>query len=338
MERWLVVMTILTLTCMVLQLLPVITVPITGPHSNLYLSQFENYSFGVFGLCDLNTNTCSSPRIGYPKVNDSFYDVYDDYSVAELPSSVTTTISKLLVVHVVGFGISAVQFLMMVSLLVVQEIDKRKERAEDEAAEAMLAQERPSVGRDRTSFGRDRTSFARERPSTILDRQSIVLDRHLSRHSSRDSKPMRRRKPWVRDYAPFMDWMLIFSLVSFLTTLLAFLADILLFISRLSWVGWLQLFPIIALALISTMVCFLKRSISTRKFLEEDHFFLNDDMRARRRTPLGGGWSDDESDDGFFVYTEGLNQNVEMHSLQSRTGASSVHSPRSLGSDDDSTR
>ena len=265
MEKWLLALTLLTLMCTVFLLLPVILVPVTGLRSNLYLSKYQNYLFGVFGICDLNSNNCSVARIGYPAINDSFYNVNDEYSVAELPLNIQLTISKLLVVHVVAFGISAVQFLLVVAMLVMQEVKGllAKEEKSDDVSQPMLSGE------------------------------TAVDDSHLDKHDHHYYKRIS-----YQQFAPFMDWMLVFSLLSFLTTLLAFLADILLFISNLSYVGWIQLFPIIAHALISTLVCFMKRLISTRKLLDDDHVYLNDDMRMRPQLVSNLDW-DRSSDDGF---------------------------------------
>lgn len=264
MEKWLLALTLLTLMCMVFLLLPVILVPITGVRSNLYLSKYQNYLFGVFGICDLNSNNCSYARIGYPAINDSFYDVNDEYLVAELPLNIQLTISKLLVVHVVAFGISAVQFLMVVAMLGLQEV------------KGLLVQ---------------------------LDKGDDLSQPMLSGETAVNSRPSEHEHHYYKriseqHFAPFMDWMLVFSLLSFLTTLLAFLADILLFISNLSYVGWIQLFPIIAHALISTLVCFMKRLISTRKLLDDDHVYFNDDMRMRANVVTNLDW-DRSSDDGF---------------------------------------
>lgn len=256
MEKWVLWLTLLTLLCTVLQILPVILVPITGPNSHVYLSHYQNFSFGVFGICYLSTNNCSAPAIGYPRINDSFYELFDsEFQVAELPLSVTSVILKLLVVHVVAFGVSAVQLLLLVALIVFQETEVRMAPSEAE--------------------------------EPIVD------------HPGQRRK---RNKVKTRDYTPFMDWILVFSLVSFLLTLLAFLADILLFISNLSYVGWIQLFPIMSLAIISLMLCFMKRLISTRKFLEDDHVYYYDDMRMRRNSL---DWDSDRGSDDGFTYNVG---------------------------------
>lgn len=100
--------------------------------------------------------------------------------------------------------------------------------------------------------------------------------------------------------------MLVFTFFSVLTTLLAFLADILLFTPNLSYLGWLQLIPIVLMALVTSMLCFIKRSISSRKFFESEYRYANDDMRIMRKTYVDEFWNDNASDDGFYVYTDGF--------------------------------
>lgn len=271
----------LVLVCWVIQLLPVISVPIT---SVLYLSYFRDYKYGVFGICDLKEQVCSEAKIGYPSLNSTFSDFtsntdfgYDGGII--LPSKVTYSISKLLVVHVLAFCFSSILIVVIILLLVINFLDQR----------------RKSI-----------------RVSSLGDEQQ-----QQQQHQGELKK---------RDLTPYFNLMLVMTLFSFLTTLLAFLADILLFIPHLSFIGWLQLIPIVSMALTTSMLCFLKRSISSRKFFDDDnnnlqHQYANDDMRMMRKNVIDHfGWNnnDNSSDDGFYVFTDGFysttdNQNKNLH-------------------------
>ncbi|CAI5760705.1 unnamed protein product [Candida verbasci] len=248
----------LCIICWIIQLLPVISVPITSPSLNIYLSSYENYEFGVFGICDQTKKICSSPRIGYPSTNSSFYNAAPDrnfgFGGVVLPSRVRYTISKLLVVHVVDFCFSSLLLIVTASLLTTVLIDKFKfEKLKGQYDEEGI-------------------------PKTIPK----------------------------RDLTPYLNIMLILTLFSVLTTLLAFLADILLFIPNLSYLGWIQLVPIVSMALITSMLCFIKRSISSRKFFEDNNEYANDDMRMMNKPNVVGSDDDNLSDDGFYVYTDGF--------------------------------
>ena len=60
------------------------------------------------------------------------------------------------------------------------------------------------------------------------------------------------------------------------------------------------------MALVTSMLCFIKRSISSRKFFESEYRYANDDMRIMRKTYVDEFWNDNASDDGFYVYTDGF--------------------------------
>ena len=61
--------------------------------------------------------------------------------------------------------------------------------------------------------------------------------------------------------------MLVFTFFS-VNYVVGFLADILLFTPNLSYLGWLQLIPIVLMALVTSMLCFIKRSISSKSSLK----------------------------------------------------------------------
>lgn len=91
-------MVILTIA-FVFQLLAILSVPIS---KNIYLSQYQGYKFGVFGLC--NGDTCSKVMVGY-----STTDI-DDIKGFSLPSNARHSVSKLLVVHPIATGFTFVLF------------------------------------------------------------------------------------------------------------------------------------------------------------------------------------------------------------------------------------
>lgn len=254
----------LSLISWAIQFLPLISVPITGALINygLNFSHYNNYTFGVFGVCDVARNTCSDAAIGYPNT-DLFYYVIsgdtvsnDGFADIELPSDATHSISKLLVVHIVAFCFTSALMLESVLLLLV----------------LFLHEKHPD---------------------------SLLL-KFLKKRRPVDAET--KARPRRKDITRYLEWMLVFSLFSFLLTLLAFLADILLFIPRLSFMGWIQLLPILLMALIASLACIMKRSISSRRHLEEESYPA-DEMKGRH-VPR---WVDDAaSDDGFYVYTNGF--------------------------------
>lgn len=251
----------LSLVSWVIQLLPVISVPITGALINYGLSfcTWGNYTYGVFGVCDSWRHVCSSPAIGYPNTDLFYYDSLglqvagEELSEVELPSDATHLISKLLVVHLVAFCFTSA--LMIDSILLMTVLYLRKKRP------GWLL----------------RSVWAKKDPANT---------------------------PRKKDITPYLSWMLFFGLFSFLLTLLAFLADILMFIPRLSFLGWIQLLPILLMALIALLVCFMKRSISSRRHLDDEPYFS---AGLRGKNTAGPRWADDSaSDDGFYVYTNGF--------------------------------
>lgn len=302
-HKGLVLLGVLSTICLVIQLLPVISVPITGrmTNYNLHLSIYNNNSFGVFGVCDLSTNHCSRPSIGYPSKKSDFYgisnpDIYESqFGGIKLPSRATYTISKLLVVHVIAFCLTALLCIVILYLLLTLHFD------------------------------------------SLHDMLSKVGYKKL--HS--DPKPTSDSKKTKRDLTPYLNAMLIISMFSFLLTLLAFLVDILLFIPHLSYLGWLQLIPIVFMTIEASMICFHKRYISSRKYLDDDNKNTNDDMRLRENVDISR-WDDDAaSDDGFVVYTNGFYSNYNdnatyLNDKDFSNGGWIRHTPYNDTADEDS--
>lgn len=128
----------------------------------------------------------------------------------------------------------------------------------------------------------------------------------------------------------YYSFMLTFALLLFICTLLAFLADILLFVPNLSYLGWLQLLPTVVLTVIAVLLCFVKRTINSRRYIEEQHPHNNDEMRMHRMDKAGLTDADSASDDGFYVYTNGFySTNHENRSATNpRDDATEYSSPR----------
>ncbi|PVH15365.1 uncharacterized protein CXQ87_003204 [Candidozyma duobushaemuli] len=267
----------LCFVCFVVQLLPVISVPITGAaiNYNLHLSSYNNITYGVFGICDHVRLKCSHVAIGYPtkSYGYAFQDQGEEYqenffSSVSLPSGATHSISKLLVVHVVAFILTGLLTLECFFVVILTHVDKQYPGS----------------------------------PVWIIfqraQRKKIKAER--AEQESTDDNQKRIRKSLLRHFSS----MLFISSLSFLSTLLAFLADLILFIPRMSILGWIQVIPIALLALSASLLCFIKRSVSSRRHLDEEYRGKNDDMRNNGTMPR---WVDDSaSDDGFYVFTNGF--------------------------------
>lgn len=287
-HKGLIGLAILSGLCIVVELLPVISVPITPVSNGIYLANYRNYTFGVFGICDVGSGVCSLPKIGYPSVNNSFYNLVSAPEPGvRLPSSVTYTISKLLVVHVISFGFSCLLFIIVLIIVILQHYE---------------------------------------------DFDNVPLKERVHEPNKRQSIDSSQSKMKKRDLTPYINLMLTITLLSFISTLLGFLADILLFVPNLSYLGWIQLFPIIVLSIIAAMLCFLKRAISSRKYLENHHRYENDDMRMRRNV-VDNRWNDDASDDGFFVYANEFNQDQNQETMNLNTGFENHDEDVSLNSE-----
>lgn len=234
----------------------------------------NNITFGVFGICDIASDECSNIRVGYPidiflnETTTVFANDNDGLSTIELPSNATYSVSKLLVVHFVAFILTSLLLLTTSLSLLISLSDKLRDKP------LMLSK---SMGWLR----RPRQTDADDRGSVTLSLRSVKRSR--------------------RNITRYLNWMLLFALLLFLLTLLAFLADILLFVPHLSYLGWIQLLPIMLMALISSLLCFIRRSISSRRHLEDEVYHRNG-LRSKTAEPMR--WVDDsDSDDGFYIYT-----------------------------------
>ena len=281
MYKSLLALLVLCLICWIIQLLPVISVPLTPLSSKIYLSCFENFTFGVFGICDERSGKCSDARIGYPSSNSSNFVLQDNYDGVVLPSDVKYTISKLLVVHVVAFCFSSLLMTVICLLFALESVDRWRYQ--------------------------------------MKPRQEIESEEEREEREQREESEK-------RDLTPYLNMMLILTIMSVLTTLLAFLADILLFTPNLSYLGWIQLIPIISMALITSMLCFIKRSIASRKFFE-NYDYQYDDMKKLRKRVMEHSW-DNSSDDGFFVYTDGFYTRGEETNISNTSLSSTTRQPR----------
>ncbi|OBA19042.1 pali-domain-containing protein [Metschnikowia bicuspidata var. bicuspidata NRRL YB-4993] len=269
---------VLLLICWGIQLLPVISVPITGKSTNynLNLSHYNNVSFGVFGVCDTVQGTCSSPKIGYEDDTPIMYpgnfqelDPLSSFAEVELPSNVTYLISKLLVLHVVAFGFTCLLALQSISLLLMDSV---------------------KVNNLLTARVLKRWRKLRNRWSTSKQSSSLRVS----------SKTTPGRKHNYRQ----LTIMFLFAILSFLLSLLAFLADFVLFVPNLGPLGWIQMLPVLIMAIIASFSCFLKRSIQSRRHLN-DSVYLADDMRGKNTIFVE--WDDDtHSDDGVIIYSNGF--------------------------------
>lgn len=312
---------VLSLICWGVQLLPVISVPITGKNTNynLSLSHYNNISFGVFGVCDTVRGTCSTPKIGYTDNNSIIYptDFQEPDSLAsitevQLPSNVTHLISKLLVLHVVAFGFTCLLVLQSMSLLFADALDSQN----------------PTFIKLTGLLKKLRSRLSPSNASSLQSEDTLVAPRKagMKRHSYKQ-----------------LTFMFLFATLSFLLSLLAFLADFVLFVPKLGPLGWIQMLPVLIMATIAAFSCFLKRSIQSRRHLD-DSIYLADDMRTRNSVFVE--WDDDfHSEDGVFIYSNGFSSEnkdeerhlsslliseTEMHSLSSEHHLEDRHSGISL--------
>lgn len=167
------------------QVLPVITVPLTG---NLALSRYNNYLYGVFGWCHLASNgtaICTAPSVGYT-------DLQVDMSRqrVDLPSKLKYSFTKLLIVHPLSLIMTFMLWIMVILILL----------------------------------------------------------------------------PRLRSSPGYLLVVALYSAPVFLCCLLAFLIDILLFISHLAWTGWLLLASTVVLAICCSLLWTLRRAASVKKY------------------------------------------------------------------------
>lgn len=265
---------LLSLVSWCIQILPVISVPITGlnDHHSLYLSRYQNLTFGVFGVCDTVLRICSPPKIGYSaSTNFDYWNMTnkesDSLESIRLPSSATHFISKLLVVHVVAFIITGLLMLECALTLAMEYLNESN-------------------------------GFLLQRMRTILANKIGTLFAQADVPAKSNQNQFKRR-----DLTRYLNVILLSAVSSFILNLLAFLVDILLFVPELSVLGWIQLLPVLLMALVASLTCFLKRSILSRRHLDEELFLTN----SMRRRSLNVAETDDSgSDDGIYIYTNGF--------------------------------
>lgn len=270
-----IIVALLCLISAVLQLLPVLSAPITGASSNysLHLAKYNGMAFGVFGICFLDTNNCTGPAIGYNSGGMILGDENDNTEAISLPSDARSSISKLLVVHVLAFALAAI--LVVFAVLTMGVVYSHQKFQKQNKQEGMA----------------------------VLKRTDLMI---------------------------YLNFQLLFALLSCLFTLLGLLSDVLLFVPHLSYLGWIQIIPIVMEAVVAMFVCFMRRSIFSRRHLDEDYFYENDDMRVHNN--VDSYLANSGSDDGFYVYTNGFYSNYgdrEEHnqSQQSNTNSWRRHSP-----------
>lgn len=375
-----------TLACLSLQLLPIICVPFTS----LYLLKFEDYTFGVYGLCHTPSSTCSSASIGYP-FQESKYEVsisYDSEMSTFLPGEVTHTILKLLIVHVVSFVSTCIILLFEITFLLIECLRKnqckslnsvlnrlkllrigRKDIESSVPLQTLNERERPvsvdspklqvndglnSTSGDFSNRAGNLSNFTLDTnagsshvlPINTMARRGEITILQSNNHENDSISPLNleineganqtsraptnsslQRRQMEDSFFlddedsnghskhkfclinPSLDLVLntylCVTLIDFLSILLGFLSDVLLFVDFLTWIGWIQLLPLVIFAFKSTFVCFKKRSISTKKYLQDSRNYENDEMRTRKNT-IVNRWNDSDSDDGFYVYTNGF--------------------------------
>lgn len=331
MHKGLVVLACFSLVCFVLHLIPILSVPVTSNTNGIYLAKLEGYTFGILGICDTTTNKCSDISVGYPSKNSSFFleRAQNEQSFA-LPTRAILLISRLLVVHIVAFCLSSCHLVVTVFLLVLLWFDQHQwkrcrigaDNINDDSSTIDLEAD-PTISRvhsrnssvwssSRSRIGHRRIVEFEERRSHNNNNTNSISNKVVEDGGEDDDD-----EDQPRDISMYLSFMLMFSLCDFIATLLALLADILLFIPRLTYVGWIQILPLILLAFTASTICFMKREVSTRKYLQGgDSNYKNDDMYLRRRMVTDPDNDDDDSgsDDGFYVYTNGFYSNSDKDS------------------------
>lgn len=241
---------VLNLLCSSIQLLPVVTAPVTLPRRHLNLSEYNGYAFGVFGVCDLIEDKCSKIRLGYSDLNLTRTTAQPaDYVGDFLPSDTIRSVSQLLIMHLIAFAASELSAISIAVLLLVQAY----------------------------------YHWGPQKLPKLCD--------------SPDQGPP--------DVTPYLNVSFGLSLLSFFSTLLAFLADILLFTPHLGVLIWIQAIPIVVFSVIVTILCFMRRTVSWKLKVQRyssDNTFSHTGPRAYLR---GRENSDCTSDDGFYVFTTG---------------------------------
>lgn len=272
MHSGIVIILCLTAFCWVVHLLPVISVPITSVRGShvLELAHYQNVSYGVFGYC-LTRRGCTPPGIGYagdvlfPTIPGEFQN--GDTLSFLLPSEEMQAFLKFLSVHLVALVFTSLLLLTIGACLLHDYLQLRR------------------VGSLSERSDKQRSRSAEHGDAGCVDDTYYML--------------MQKRRKWFR---VFLEVMLVCSIFLFLLGLLGYLVDILLFVPYLSWIGWLQLAVVLIMALICSLVCFMKRSVISRRHLEEEAYAL-----GRTNSRL----SDSSSDSGVYIYSNGFTANEE---------------------------
>ncbi|SCU90184.1 LAMI_0E00958g1_1 [Lachancea mirantina] len=101
---------VLTSVALAFQILPVISIPAV---ESLYLCMYQDRKFGVFGWCSVDGNTCANDSIRYTTtMKEIEYYYKEDF----FPSRAKATLSRLLLVHPIALGFTAVLWAMAVVL------------------------------------------------------------------------------------------------------------------------------------------------------------------------------------------------------------------------------
>lgn len=277
---------ILALICSAVQLLPVISVPITSVKikHRIELCHYKNVSYGVFGYCLTQLNTCSPTTIGY--VGDvAFPYVPDEFQAGNpisiyLPSRAMQSFSKLLFVHVIAFVFTNMLLITAIICLFHEYL----------------------------AFSEPKKGLATDRKKS--EDASTMLPSHTQEDDDDDGARLRKLQKRRKLFHIYFDIMIVFAILSFLLSLLSFLADILLFVPYMGWIGWIQLTAVLSMALISSLVCLMKRSILSRRHLEEEVYAMG------RVTDHN---SDSASDLGVYIYSNGFfTANEESNDTRTR--------------------
>lgn len=323
MHKGLLVVTILMVISPILQILPVITVPITGKkvNYNLLLCWYDQVAYGVLGMCSMDIGECTKARVGY---ESNANDASGNKISYTLPSNARYTISKLLVVHILAIGFSTILLILAVVLnliLIVEEI--RLKNLKSRIERKFFDLKRKKNSRTESTQHDFLTISGSNSPASFTS--SEVKD-NLSLPSYKRFK-VKDSYQILHKVTPLLNLMILHAVLSFLLSLLAFLVDLILFIPYLSFVSWIQLFPIFSFTIIVSMMCYVKRSISSRKYLDLRTANTEDNINLLMDNDLEEG-EDNISDDGFYVYTNGFYSNYREDNgsiLQSSPRARWVH-------------
>lgn len=74
----------------------------------------------------------------------------------------------------------------------------------------------------------------------------------------------------------FLFFLLLWTIPSFLISLLSFLVDILLFVPHLDWGGWIVLAATVLIAVSGVLLCIMRRTVSSRRALKRKDAYGND--------------------------------------------------------------